>query len=670
MSDSNSNDAGKPPGPPPKRPEKRPSGPPSKPPPSAMNKRAPGVRHATEAPAEPTTLRTGDTVGGAFVVQRYLGSSGGGVSYLCDHKGNDTQVVIKVLSMPAPDEAELDRLKGRIKVVSAIRHPNLTRILGLGTTSKAEAFVAMEFVRGSTVSKVVAQRREAGDKLHLRDVFTILAHVCDALEPVHQQTAHGVLTPYNLYLSPNGQVKVGNLGFARIAAEYLATAKESGPFVDSIYVAPEATRDPEELTPASDMYSLGMIASELLSAKGLPNDRKRARHVALDGLGQYPPSLVNLIASCIDSDPDNRPDSARVFRDTFEDAAREAGARLSGPPPEGHLPIRPAVEDDGSAELGDEESDDLFDIDLPGVAADGGDDSGEERYLVQRDGLDYGPFTKEKVLEQLYADEIDEYTPVLDRLTQERVDLGEMDSFAEEVAEYIPMREERRRREAEARAELQRKVKKGASVGLVAAVILSSVVLVIMVVQYLNMPDPEPLPMDRAFASLDYKFLPPPSDFETVAVDKDLMQSIFNPKASEEEIARKLKRQAKRSRSKSRSPKGGGSAGSKVTEVDLSDTSGSTHHLTDQEINRIIMGQFGRLRGCIMQELKSNRSFKGVTVQFFIRPSGTTGGVKIQESRYANRPVGQCLTRHFRAMKFPEHGAISNRGVTFPLQVQ
>jgi hypothetical protein len=632
-----------------------------------MGKRAPGVRNATEAPAEPTTLRTGDTVGGAFVVQRYLGSSGGAISYLCDEKGKDNQVVIKVLSMPYPGDEGFAALRERIQVASSIRHRNLTKILGMGSTGKDEMFVAMEFVRGSSVSKVVAQRREAGEALELRDVFTILAHACDALEEVHKRTAHGVLTPYNIYLSHKGLVKVSNLTFDRIAGEYLAAEKGTGPFVDSIYVAPEAAKDPSALTPAADLFSLGILAAEFLSEKGLPNDRKSARHRALDGLGKYPPSLVNLIASCIDSSPKNRPASVRVFRDTLEDAAREAGAKLGGAPPEGCLPIEPAAEDAEPAGLGDEDSD-LFDIDLPGFGEDE-DPDGEERYLVQKDGLDYGPFTKQQVLEQLYEDDIDEYTPILDRITQDRVDLGEMEVFRDEVEEYIPVREERRRREAEARAELERKVKKGASVGLVFAVAVGVVVLGFMIWQYSTLPDPEPLPMENAFASMDYEFLPPPKDFQTIAVDKDLMASIFNPEASEEEIARKIKRRSKKRRGSKRQGSSA-AAESGVTEVDMGDMSGSTHHLSDYEINQIIMAQFGQLRGCIMQELKSNRSFKGVTVQFFIRPSGTTGGVKIQESKYSNRDVGECLKRRFRSMKFPEHGAVSNKGVTFPLRVQ
>lgn len=637
------------------------------PPHPSMKAHAPGVRSGTEAPAEPTTLRTGDTVGGAFRVERYLGSSGGAISYLCTENASGDSVVIKVLSRPYPGDEVYNAYRERIRVASSIRHKNLTDILGMGKTGANEMFVAMEYVSGSSISRVVAQRRDAAAQLELRDVFTVLAHICDALKAVHKQTAHGVLTPYNIYLGKLGVVKLGNLVFDRIAGEYLAREKQSGPFVDSIYVAPEVVEDPLEVTPSADLFSLGMLAAELLSESGLPNQRKRARQLALDGMSKYPPALVNLIASCIDSEPTNRPRSVQEFRDIFEEAAREAGATLSGPPAPGFLPIEPAVADENpqAFESGDS---DLFNIDLPGF--DDANRSGdEERYLLQKDGLDYGPFTRQQVLEQLYVDEIDEFCAVLDRVTQERVELGDMAEFQDDVAAYLPKRAERRRQEAAARAELERKVKKGASIGLVIAVITGVITLTVMVVFYLQQPDPEKLPMENAFTALDFKFLPPPKEFQTIAVDKNLMASIFNLNTSKAEIERKVKRHSKKMNRRAKRAGKGGGAGS-AAEVDLSDNSGSSHFLSDAEINQIIMSQFGRLRGCIMQELRGNRSFKGVTVQFFIRPSGTTGGVKIRESKFANRPVGACLKQRFRGMKFPEHGAISNKGVTFPLHVQ
>ncbi|WP_146618119.1 protein kinase domain-containing protein [Lujinxingia litoralis] len=643
-------------------PPSRPPGPPPRP---AVRRQAPGVRGSQQAP-EAATLKTGDVVGGRFAVERYLGSSGGGVSYLCVDRQTRQSVVVKVLDMPFPGEEAFAALSEDIRLAGSMDHRNLAAALGMGRTQSGEIFIAMEFVEGSTLSQLVAQRREEGRTLSIRDTFTVLAHVCSALAAVHQRkSCHGVLTPYNVYVNKQGVVRVGNLAFGRMVSTHLHGRGE-GPFRDSIYVAPEVAQSPANLGPAADLYSLGMIAAELLNPTGLPSDRKQAHEMALDGLAKYPPALFSLISTCLASDPSQRPTSVQAFREELEEVARDAGAKLSGPPPAGALPIEPAVVEE---EVQGESLFDLFDV---GDIAPPPDEDGEtERYLVQKSGLDYGPFTEGQILEQLYADEIHEHSLVLDRVTQERRPLIELDVFTAKVQAYIPEREERRRREAEARAELQRKVKQGGLAALVVGIVAGLVVLAAMGWFWLQQPDPEPMPLDKAFASLDYTFLPPPSEFQAVAVDADLLQSIFNPRASEEEIARTLKKVRGASGSRKGSAKAGGaSGGTREADVDMANFSGSAKHLSDQEINRVIMADFSAMSDCIRGELGRDASFKGLTVQFFIRPSGTTGGVQIKESKYQSRPVGQCMIQRFRSMKFPEHGAISNRGVEFPLYVQ
>ena len=187
--------------------------------------------------------------------------------------------------------------------------------------------------------------------------------------------------------------------------------------------------------------------------------------------------------------------------------------------------------------------------------------------------------------------------------------------------------------------------------------------------------------MDQAFASLDYHFSPPPTEFQAMEVDSSVMESIFNPEATEEEIQRQIAAMQAQARSTSRSRSAGSSRGSsasrgsasqeqQVYDVDMSASSGTDHHLTQNEIVSVVTADFAALRECIMQEVQADSSFRGVTVKFFINPSGTTGGVELKEARYENRPVGQCLIDRFRSMRFPEHGAITPRGVEYPLYVQ
>lgn len=150
------------------------------------------------------------------------------------------------------------------------------------------------------------------------------------------------------------------------------------------------------------------------------------------------------------------------------------------------------------------------------------------------------------------------------------------------------------------------------------------------------------------------------------------MQSIFNPEASEEEIARQIKKIRKKRKSTNAataSKMGTDPEEENVTDVDMTDDTTGGKILSDEEVNEVILAQWGSLRRCVMKEFRTNPGFKGVTVKFFIRPSGTTGGVQIKESQYADKSVGSCLVSRFRSMRFPKHSGF-NKGVVFPLQVQ
>lgn len=656
--------------------ENRPAGAP--PIPAAIAKQAPGVRSAKQAPVGGTTLQTGDVIGGKFVVSRYLGSSDGAVSYMCRDEKRERDCVIKVIDVSTMPAVIQKHLNEEVPRAARLQHRNLTSLYGMGQVDATHIFVAMEYVHGNSLARVLTQRRELGRMLSMRDIFTVLAHLVNTVEQIHAAgLVHAVLTPYNISLSRRGVVKVSNLVFGRATSAAMLPLG-LGPFTDSVYVAPEVSRDPTSASPASDVYSIAMICVELISRKGLPGERNAAAAEVSGSLSSYPTRFKQLILRSISSDPAKRPETPAMLRDMFEEIAREKGVKLGLPPGEGELPIEPAVppEVEHSSDAEDVDLFDLPGLDAPSHQGFGGivfeeEEEEDGRYLVQKGGLDYGPFTEAQVLEQLYADEISESTQILDRISQERVRLEDVPAFSAPVAEYIPRREARKQAEADARAELQRKVKKGGVAVFVVGIAAGLVVLAGMIYVVATQPDPMPLPMDRAFASLDFKLLPPPKEFETVAVDKGVLQSIFNPEASEAEIEKQIKKLRKR-RTAKKGPKttsAGSADDENITEVNMAGSGGSQNILSDGEVNEVILGKWGSLRRCVMKEFQSNPNFKGVTVQFFIRPSGTTGGVKIQEGQYAGKPVGQCLVSRFRSMKFPAHGGF-NKGVTFPLLVQ
>jgi eukaryotic-like serine/threonine-protein kinase len=641
------------------------------PPIPAMGKQAPGVKDARQAPTG-ATLQTGDTIGGKFVVMRYLGSADGNISYLCADQTKDREVVIKVLEVEGLSAERMERFAQEIRFAAGLNHPNLAGVQGMGKAPDGKPFTVSEFVESTSLARLVAARREEGGKLSMRDVFTVIAHTARALEAAHVAIPHGVVTPYNIQIDKQGVLKLTNLAIGRVAAEALAP-RGKGPFRDSIYVAPEAVQSADKISAASDIYSLAMLAVELMSPAGLPADRSQADRAVMQVLSGYPPRLTQLLLGALDSDPAQRPASVAQLRQTFEDAVREMKVPIWAAPGPKELPIAPAVEAPQKAaepdEFGIGGEDDLFNLsgmDLPPAE----EQREEGRYLVQKLGLDYGPYTVEEIIKQLHADEIDEGSQVLDRFTQERVALEDSPEFVDAVRAYLPQREERRRKEAAARAELQRKVKKGGVGLLLFSIFAGLLVLLGMTIFWIMQPDPEALPMDKAFASLDYKLLPPPKEFKEVAINDALMKSLFDPKASEEEIQKRLRSIKKKKRPSNTGRSGTGSPDDEnVSEVSMGAPGSEGKNLTDEDVYEVILENWPSLQRCVQKELSSNPGFKGVSVQFFIRPTGTTGGVKLRESQYAGRPMGECLVSRFRSMKFPDHGGF-NKGVVFPIAVQ
>jgi serine/threonine protein kinase len=619
----------------------------------ALRRRPGDVSGQHETPDQFLSLESGETVGGRFTVRRYLGSSGGATSYLCDDGASGERAVLKLLELEAP-ESFLEPMRATIRDASRIRHRNLTSIIGMGSTESGDVFVAMEYVEGTTLSRSIAACREKGHEIGLGEGFHVLAHVSEALEAIHDETHHGVLTPYHVYLTDSGLPKVSNLGFGREVAALMQRRGRGGAFVDSIHVAPEARESPEALGPAADLYSLAMIAGELLAESGLPDQRDRAERAAVEYARARADTLGHLLESCLAHDPDARLSEAEQFRRSMETVLEDAGIDPSQPPPAEGLSIEPAIDDE----------DDPFD--LPSLGTPDSSQGDEARYLVRRDGLDYGPFTEDELLEQLHDDEIDEHTEVRDRRTQESTELGDMEAIREEVEEYVELREERKRKERERREEIQRRVKQGGKAVLVAGIFAALGVLGVMTYVYMTRPAPEKVPLEKALVSMDYDFSPPPTDFQTVSADEDVLESIFNPDASKDAIARKVRR----ARGGGGGTAGSGSESGGAETIDMSETGGEGVRLTSRKINNIILSHFDALRDCILKERANDPSFEGVTVKFYIRPSGTTGGVGLRESQYENKPVGRCLIREFRTMKFPDPKAVTKRGVTFPLKVR
>lgn len=219
--------------------------------------------------------------------------------------------VAKEMAVDLLTSDQLDKLLDKLDELKRINHPNLARIIMFGTNSK----LLLIKIPAYTNSLHNEMRRHQRDKreLPLQEALGILRQVGKALEHLHTLNNGGSPTPhYNLkpsnimFNSSKEQVIVTDFG---IHCRYWKTAAISST-KESQYVAPEVDMDSggEAYTFSSDMWSLGVIAYELLTGKLF---HKESYNISdLSNLCNQ--RLMTLIESLLDRDPAKRP-TAKQF---------------------------------------------------------------------------------------------------------------------------------------------------------------------------------------------------------------------------------------------------------------------------------------------------------------------------------------------------------------------
>ena len=198
-------------------------------------------------------------------------------------------VAVKILrEQYAADEAFLTRFRQEARAAAGLTHPNVVSIYDVGVDG-AQNYIVMEYVSGPTLKELIRREAPFSPSRAVEIGLQILA----AVGAAHQRgIVHRDLKPQNILITPEGQVKVADFGIARAAAG--AQFTETGVVLGTVhYMSPEqATGQPA--TPASDLYALGIMLYEMLTAT-LPFDSENALGVALKHVQEEPssPSKVN-----------------------------------------------------------------------------------------------------------------------------------------------------------------------------------------------------------------------------------------------------------------------------------------------------------------------------------------------------------------------------------------
>ena len=199
------------------------------------------------------------------------------------------QVAIKILKEEyLSDPLFIERFRTEAKSAALVEHEGIANVYDYGEDTNA-AYLVMELVPGESLSRVIEREKKLPDTR----VLDIMAQTSRALGAAHARgLVHRDIKPGNLLITPDGKVKITDFGIARVGDQVPLT--KTGQVMGTVqYLAPEqATGKPS--TPATDLYSLGVVAYEALSGKR-PFTGENQMAIAMAHINEMPPALPESI---------------------------------------------------------------------------------------------------------------------------------------------------------------------------------------------------------------------------------------------------------------------------------------------------------------------------------------------------------------------------------------
>ncbi|MBI2396898.1 MAG: protein kinase [Xanthomonadales bacterium] len=276
-------------------------------------------------------LAPGDRVGAVTVVAPLGGGGMGSVYRGFDHKLERAVAIKTIHPRWRLDAAAKERFRSEARILSRLNHPGICQIYDLVEGGDQDCLL-LEFVDGRTLRQHLEQAPpDAAGRLRL-------AHdLVDAVAAAHRRgVVHRDLKPDNVMVTAEGAIKVLDFGISLTLVdaaaesapadapdpqhELSAIATRAGAIVGTLgYMSPEQASG-EALTPASDIYALGLVLRELFGGERaypelpLPQLIERVRAAELEPAPSLPKDVAPLIADMLALQPEHRPPAEAVRR--------------------------------------------------------------------------------------------------------------------------------------------------------------------------------------------------------------------------------------------------------------------------------------------------------------------------------------------------------------------
>ena len=557
------------------------------------------MRHSLSAEKQNSQIAAGTLVGGRFQIQTFLGEEGGSDVYQAQDSQGGASVAVRVFSAKgmARTVAETD-----LGQAARVPHKNLATLVAWGLEDN-RVYVAAEAIDGATLRQIFDARRKEGKVIGLPHAHVLLGHLANALDTAHSALVHGGVNPSAIRVTSSGRVKLTDLGLSRALP---ALARRGGPDSDShgAYLAPELAAG-EEPSPAADVYSLAAILYEMLTGHAPTSPLWPPSQVN----SAIPPAVDAVVARGLAPLPETRFSRPKELLNALGAALANiaGGVPAAASPPKAPASARLTVGKSFSV------------ADAVRLTEE------YERWLIQKDKLDYGPFSLAQVMAQMDKGIFSGDDIIVD------VDSGNRQKIREhpQLLEYTRVTErrletQRRAKAAQAHEHVERK--KGRWTIFIIGTAL--VALAAGLTWFIH----------KRAAAKDDVLASRVSEADVDAFLKEVKISFPAHK-------------------KAAGPRhggpGGGVAGraedfnNKMEFGDVSQTGGDAL-LDEAVIDRIMHANYRRLVPCIM-----GRGVSTIEVDFVVQPNGRVRAVQVNGQRKG--PLPSCILNQMQSFGFPAY---------------
>src|SRR3954471_9979436 len=274
----------------------------------------------------------GEVLSDRYELEELVGTGGMSSVFRAHDRLLDRKVALKVLHEQYTADADyVERFRREARAVAALSHPNIVTVIDRGE-HEGRQFIVFEYVAGENLKQLIGRRGPAP----VTTALELGIQISRALSFAHQQgLVHRAVKPQNVLLNGEGEAKVTDFGIARSLDVEHGMTQTGTVMGTGHYLSPEQASG-QPVTAATDVYSLGIVLYELLTAE-VPFRGDNVVAVAMRHVNEPPPSLLErrpdvslrlaaAVERALEKDPADRFPSMRDFAMELRTCLHELGS--------------------------------------------------------------------------------------------------------------------------------------------------------------------------------------------------------------------------------------------------------------------------------------------------------------------------------------------------------